>query len=163
MKIIIYTYFMSEGTERLMPWRTLVETCKTINTIKSHKATIVSSSKRKNIIKRKYQSIDIIEIPYGTISFNNFFASFNFDRIFFPVSWRDGLKSIKHLNLISAEKIAYITGGIYSFKSVLSLLYCTNFSVAKPYILELLTPKKLIISKLKKTGFNKIITFASQN
>ena len=59
MKIVIYTYFMHKGTEKLMPWRTLVETCKAINAIDGNLGIIVSSSETDTLIKRQYQSIDI--------------------------------------------------------------------------------------------------------
>ena len=73
MKIVIYTYFMHQGTERLMPWRTLVEVAKTMNNTQGLEATIVSSSNINIAMRREYQSIEIVEIPKGIKSFNSFF------------------------------------------------------------------------------------------
>tara|TARA_B100000963_G_C22620845_1_gene669870 strand:+ start:1566 stop:2726 length:1161 start_codon:yes stop_codon:yes gene_type:complete len=160
MKIAIYTYFMSKGTERLMPWRTLLETCNFVNSIDGFQATIITSSETDKLIKRRYQSIEIIEIPKSKSYFNTFFKDYEYDVIYYPISWRDGLKNLNHLSLLKAEKIAYVTGGVYSFRGVMSLLKATNISTAKPYIFELLTPKFLVTRKLKKVGFKKIITFS---
>lgn len=161
MKIVIYTYFMHKGKERLMPWRTLVEVAKTMNNTQGLEAVIVSSSNTNVEIKREYQSIEVIEIPKGKKSFNNFFTENLFDVIYYPISWRDGLKSMSFLSNLKYNKIAYITGGVYSFKGVMSLFNTVGFSSSKSYFLELFTPKSLITKKLISNGFKKIITFSN--
>ncbi len=161
MKIVIYTYFMHQGTERLMPWRTLVEVAKTMNNTQGLEATIVSSSNINIAMRREYQSIEIVEIPKGIKSFNSFFKENVFDVIYYPISWRDGLKSMSFLNNLKYNKIAYITGGVYNFKGVMSLFNTVGFSVSKSYFLELITPKSLITKKLINNGFKKVITFSN--
>lgn len=161
MKIVIYTFFMSKGTERLMPWRTLIEVAKTLNTFKGNEVKVVSSSRTYKVSNRTYQGIEIIEIPEGKVSFNTFFDNSNYDILYYPVSWRDGLKNLTFLKLIKAQKIAYVTGGVYSLMGVYSLFKTTNINVAKPYILEVLSPKWLITKKLKSCGFSKIISFSN--
>ena len=121
---------------------------------------IVSSSKTDIIFNRTYQDVEIIEIPEGKASFNTFFDNSNFDVLYYPVSWRDGLKNLTFLKSINAQKIAYVTGGIYSFTGVYSLLKTTKLNIAKSYILEVLTPKWLITKKLKSCGFSKIVPFS---
>ena len=151
---------MHHGTERLMPWRTLLEVAKTINRKQGWEAVVVSSSNIYVETKREYQSIEIIEIPKGKTSFNRFFTENIFDVIYYPISWRDGLKSMSFLSNISYTKIAYITGGIYNFKGVMSLMRTVGWAVSKSYVLELITPKWLITNKLIRNGFERIIVFS---
>ena len=152
---------MHKSTERLMPWRTLIEVAKTLNTLGGYDVKIVSKSKTDIIFKRSYQGVEIIEIPDGKASFNTFVKNSNLDILYYPVSWRDGLKNLNFLKSIKAQKIAYVTGGVYSLRNVYCLFKTTNLSIAKPYIFELLTPKWLITKKLKSYGFSKIISFSN--
>lgn len=152
---------MHKGTERLMPWRTLIEVAKTLNTYKGYDVKVVSSSRTDKVFNRTYQGIEIVEIPEGKASFNAFFDNSSFEVLFYPVSWRDGLKNLTYIKSIKVQKIAYITGGVYSFRGVCSLLKTTNINTAKTYILEVLTPKWLIKKKLESCGFSKIISFSN--
>ena len=152
---------MHKGTERLMPWRTLIEVAKTLNDCKEYEVKVVSSSRTDIVFNRTYQGVEIIEIPEGKVSFNTFFDNSNFDVLYYPVSWRDGLKNLIFLKSIKAQKIAYVTGGVYSLRSVFSLFKTTNANTAKSYIFEVLTPKWIITYKLKSCGFSKIISFSN--
>lgn len=152
---------MHVGTERLMPWRTLIEVAKTLNIFNNHLVKIVSSSNTNIVFSRTYQGIEIIEIPEGKASFKAYFNNINYNILYFPVSWRDGLKSLSFLKSIKAKKVAYVTGGVYSFRGVFSLFKTTNFNISKSYILEVLTPKYLITRKLKACGFSKIVSFSA--
>jgi phosphatidyl-myo-inositol dimannoside synthase len=161
MKICLFTHDMDKGRERLMPWITLVEVAKVMNVQEGIEAVILSSSEVKGINKREFQNIPIIEFPKGNISLINHFLESPFDIIYYPVAWRDGFKSIQFLSELKCKKIAYIPGGVYSFTGVSSLLFTAGFSIAKPYILELIIPKYFITKKLLKAGFSKIITFSN--
>jgi glycosyltransferase involved in cell wall biosynthesis len=152
---------MQKGTERLMPWRTLIEVAKTLNTFENYDVKIVSTSKTNIVLNRTYQGIEIVEIPEGESSFNTFMNNSNLDVLYYPVSWRDGLKNLTFLKSIKSRKIAYVTGGVYSFRGVCLLFKTTNFHLAKPYLLEVITPKILITSKLKACGFSKIVSFSN--
>lgn len=160
MKIVIYTYYMHEGTERLMPWRTLIEVAKVSSRNKDINISILSSSEIEKTKERKYQTVDVVEIPKGKKHFLKYCLENEIDVIYYPVSWRDGLKSMKFLDKLKFTKIAYITGGVYPFSGVLSLIRTTSFSISKSYVLECFTPKFFITKKLKKAGFSKIITFS---
>ena len=151
---------MHKGKERLMPWRTLIEVAKTLNAYDGYDVRIVSSSSTDKVINRTYHGIEVVEIPESKRSFKTFIASSNIDVLYFPVSWRDGLKNLTFLKSIKAQKIAYVTGGIYSWRGVYSLFKTTNIKIAKSYIFEILTPKSLITKKLKSFGFSKIISFS---
>lgn len=151
---------MDKGRERLMPWRTLVEVAKVMNMQKGIEAVVLSSSNVSEICEREYQDINIIEIPKGNTALLNYGLNYPFHVIFYPVAWRDGLKSLQFLKGLKCEKIAYMPGGVYSFWGVLALSKIAGFSILKPYILELLTPKHLITKKLIETGFTKNITFS---
>ena len=70
---------MHKGTERLMPWRTLIEVAKTLNSFKVYEVKVVSSSKTDEVFNRTYQGIEIIEIPECKASFNAFFSNSNFE------------------------------------------------------------------------------------
>ena len=161
MKIFIFTHDMDKGRERLKPWRTLTEVAKVMNEQKGMEAVILSSSDVQENNVREFQDISIIEIPKGNASIINYFANNPFDVLFYPIAWRDGLKSIHFLKEFKCSKIAYVPGGVYNFSGVFSLLFTAGFSITKPYILELITPKYLITRKFKKNGFTKIITFSS--
>jgi phosphatidyl-myo-inositol dimannoside synthase len=152
---------MHKGTERLMPWRTLIEVAKTLNTFDGYEVKVVSSSRTDAVLSRPYQGVEIIEIPEGKASFNTFVNNSNFDVLYYPVSWRDGLKNLTFLKSIKSQKIAYVTGGVYSYRGVYSLFKTTNFNIAKSYIFDVLTPKILITIKLKACGFSKIVSFSN--
>lgn len=151
---------MHKGTERLMPWRTLIEVAKTLNTFNGYEVKVVSSSSTGTVFSRIYQGVEIIEIPEGKASFKTYFNNINYNVLYYPVSWRDGLKNLSFFKSIKAKKIAYVTGGVYSLRGVWSLFKTTNINIAKPYIFDVLVPKCLITRKLKACGFSKIVSFS---
>ena len=65
-----------------MPWRTLIEVAKTLNTLDGYDVKIVSKSKTDIIFKRSYQGVEIVEIPDGKVSFNTFVKNSNLDVLY---------------------------------------------------------------------------------
>lgn len=133
MRIFLYTYGLMPGRERLMPWRTVLEAAANIADCVKYVTQIRDASGICND--------DLTEA----------------DVIFFPVTWRMGLKDLGWLRTIKARKIAYVPGGVYSLDGACTLLCADSFRVALPYILEALVPHRLLIHKLKKAGFSAFI------
>lgn len=80
-----------------------------------------------------------------------------FDILIFQVKWRDGVKNLRPLSRLKCNKIAYFDGGVYSLSNVLKLIRGFGLQTSRPYLLESLIPKRLIIRKLKRRGFSQVV------
>lgn len=159
MKICLYTIDMYAGTERLMPWRTLVEVAKYMDKCSGMTVSICSGQDR-DLYDREYDSITVHSIPKGISALTSYLKEKQTNILFYPIAFRDVFKPFKQLKSIKAQKIAYIPGGIYPFNGITALSKETGISSAKPYILEKIIPHSWLIKKLKRIGVSHIITFS---
>lgn len=120
MKVCLYTIDMYAGTERLMPWRTLVEVAKYMR--ECSKITVsVCSGQNKDFRSREYDSVTIHSIKKGIPALVSYLQRNEIDVLFYPVAFRDVFKPLERLQCIKAQKIAYIPGGIYPLNGIIAL------------------------------------------
>lgn len=156
MKILFYTIDMVEGVERLMPWRTISEAAMGVAKAEGYTVAICSAQAGTHQV-RTYMDSTIYEIDYGTDALRNFVEEGKWEVVFYPISWRMGLKNLKDLASIPAKKIAYVPGGLYSLSGCIALWKIGGLKRAFPYLLEELTPHSLLTRKLKAAGFKGFI------
>ena len=145
---------MYAGTERLMPWRTLIEVAKYMSECSDMSVTVCSGQDKK-LGNREYNSVTIHSIKKGIPALVAYLEENKADVLFLPIAFRDVFKPFKQLQNIKAQKIAYIPGGIYPFNGIMALSKEIGISNARPYILEKVIPHSWLI-KIKK---NRSLTY----
>lgn len=159
MIICLYTMDMYAGTERLMPWRTLVEVAKYMNALPGLTA-FICSAQDKDLESRQYDSVTIHSIRKGLSVLAAYQEENAVDVLFLPVAFRDVLKPFEQLRGVKAQKIAYIPGGIYPAKGIKALAKIVSIKNARPYLLEKVIPHSWLMGKLRRAGFTNIISFS---
>lgn len=159
MNICLYTIDMYAGTERLMPWRTLVEVAKYMREDSGLKVSICSGQD-KDFESREYNTVIIRSIPKGIPALVAYLKKNKTDVLFFPIAFRDVFKPYGQLQRIKAQKIAYIPGGIYPLNGVVALSKMIGIKNARPYILEKIVPHSWLMRKMKKIGVSHILSFS---
>ncbi len=153
MKILLYTIEMVKGVERLMPWRTLVEVAKYASEI--HEIIICSAQKPEDV--REYDGVRIYSIDYGAEALRQFVEDGTWDVVYYPITYRQGLKNVRTLSIINARMIAYIPGGLCPLSGSLKLVQMGEVKRALPYLLDTIIPHNWIAKKLQQAGFESII------
>lgn len=153
MKVLIYTIEMVKGVEHLMPWKTLIEVAK--HAPKETEIAICSAQIPEKI--REYDGVKIYSIKNGIDALRKFVLDGGWDVIYYPVTYRQGLKNMNGLASINAKKIAYIPGGLCPLYGSVKLVLMGESKRALPYILDTITPHDFIAKKLQKAGFESII------
>ena len=135
MSILLYTIEMVKGVERLMPWRTLVEVAR----YASSDIQIAICSAQKPEPERVYQGVKIYSIDYGTAALAKFVETGGWDVVYYPITYRQGLKNMSELSAINARKIAYVPGGLCPLSGSLKLMQMGKAKRALPYLLHTIT------------------------
>lgn len=159
MRIAFHTYDLFPGRERLMPWRTIIEVAKYL-IASDYDVDIVSTSTNGTGNSYNYQGVNIKNINAGYPSLVECIQTNDYNVVFLPFTWRDGLKDLSALSKLKCRKFAYFPGGVYHFKNVLSLLFKGGFSIAKPYLLERFSSKKLLLKKMKSIGVEHVVVLS---
>ena len=155
--IAIYTYDLFPGREYLMPWRTILEVASVFKT-KSYKVIIINACHDMTYCKSyDWHGIYIKSLEIGYDKLADVINELNIELVFIPFTWRDGLKSMSIIGRISCKKIAYLPGGVYDCHSANLLRKFSSFSVAKPYFLESIIPKRLLAINLANHGISHTI------
>lgn len=155
--IAIYTYDLFPGREYLMPWRTILEVAKVFKA-DGYKVIILNACHDLIYCKSyEWHSIYIKSLEIGYDKLANVIIENNIEVIFIPFTWREGLKNISIIGRIRCKKIAYLPGGIYNFRSANFLRKNSSLSIAKPYFLESIIPRKLLAINLIKNGISHTI------
>ena len=157
MKVAIYTVDLFPGRERLMPWRTFIELSEYLINKKAFEVEIISVIKEKAIDSYKIGSVPVKAIENNKDVIITYLNANKFDCLLYQLKWRDGLKDIYYLKKINCKKIAYFDGGVYSVKNTFKLLQSAGLRIAKPYLLESLVPKKMLIRCMQSIGFTNTI------
>lgn len=144
---------MVKGVERLMPWRTLLEVAKHA----SREIEIAICSAQTPEEMREYDGVRIFSIDYGTEALCQFVDDGGWDVVYYPITYRQGLKNMDKLTSIKARKIAYIPGGMCPLTGSLKLIQMGEAKRAIPYLLDTVLPHRLIAKKLQIIGFEGII------
>lgn len=153
MKVLLYTIEMVKGVERLMPWRTLIEVAK----LASMEIEIAICSAQVPEEVREYEGVKIYSIDYGIVAFRQFVIDGGWDVVYYPITYRQGLKNMSGLTTIPARKIAYIPGGLCPLSGSMKLIQMGEVKRALPYLLDTVTPHNLIAKKLLDAGFESIV------
>lgn len=156
MKIALHTVDMFLGRERLMPFRTILEVAKIMSTYGWEVDIINSSVSEHNAKDFKIQNINIIQCPRNFYELSIWVNKREYDVFIFAATIREGLRNLKVFQNMRCRKIAYIPSGITPKCNAFELLWHYGL-IAKAWILESITPKRLITYKLKKAGFTDII------
>lgn len=155
--IAFYTYDLFPGREYLMPWRTILEVAKVI-TADGYQVIILNACHDIACCKSyEWHGVYINPIEIGYENLANMVKDSNIEVLFIPFTWREGLKDMSILGQIPCKKIAYLPGGIYDFRSANLLRQNSSLSIAKPYILESIIPKRFLARNLTKYGISHTI------
>lgn len=138
-----------------MPWRTLIEVSRRMNANEKYEAAICSAQVPEGI--RHYEGLTIYTIDPSHESLLDFVKNGNWEVVFYPVSYRQGLRSMSYLADIPAKVIAYIPGSINPFSGELKLIKDGFYSIVKPYLLDTLIPHRWLAKRLHKAGVDKIV------
>ena len=155
MKVLFYTYGMVPGTERLMPWRTLVEVARWMNTSGRHEAAICSVQPLDSL--RVYEGVAVYSVESGFEPLRRLVEQGHWNSIFYPVTYRQGLRSLDGLSQIPAEIIAYIPGGLSPMSGTFELIKQGYWNLSKPYLFDVLIPHKWLIKRLHQAGIIKMV------
>lgn len=139
-----------------MPWRTLLETGAFLIS-RGVSVEIISIAKEKKITDYDFNNVHIKAMPDNPGAVVSYVNENKFDVFLLQAKWRDGLRNLRLLQEIRCRKMAYFDGGVYHLRNAMALLSTAGFRIARPYLLEALTPKSLIINKLKKYGFTDLV------
>lgn len=164
MKIAFTTVDLYKGREFLMPWRTVIEIVKGMreNGLDADVVTLpVSTSFDENVnsnIPLNIQGLLIKKAPREFGLFCRFIEKEGYDVVIYPTPWREALKKeFKVFAGLNCRKIAYFPGGVYDWINNMSLLKWGGWNVAKPYIIDTLTPYKNFTTLIKKCGFETVV------
>lgn len=153
MRILLYTIEMIKGVERLMPWRTLVEVSRYAP--KDYEIAICSAQKPEGV--REYEGVRIYTIDYGISALRQFVEEGGWNILYYPITYRQGLKDMSELSTIPVKKIAYVPGGLCPLSGSLKLIQMGEIKRALPYLLDTITPHGLVANKLQNAGFESIV------
>lgn len=156
MRIGLVTVDLLPGRERLMPWRTLIEIAR-FSMLNGHVAEIIPLSVQKEIKDYEYDNIIIKSAPRDFSKFCIFANNEKFDVIVYPTPWREGLKNLSAFKNLNGKKVAYFPGGSYRIENIISLWKNVGFNIAKPYLIDWLTPYSKLMGKLQDLGFSSVI------
>lgn len=155
MKVLFYTFGMVAGTEHLMPWRTLVEVARHMNSTGQFQAAICSAQSPGP--PRDYNGVPIINIEPSKSSLRTEVKNGGWEVLYYPVTYRQGLKSQAELATIPAMVIAYIPGGLCPLSGSLQLGLTGHVGIAKPYLMDTIIPHGILARKLHEAGVDRII------
>lgn len=164
MKIAFTTVDLYKGREFLMPWRTVIEIVKGMRENGLYADVVnlpVSSSFDENT--DSYNSLNIQGLlikkaPRDFGLFCRFIEKEGYDVVIYPTPWREALKKdFKAFASLKCRKIAYFPGGVYDWTNNLSLLKYGGWNVAKPYVIDTLTPYKKFVGLMKQCGFEAVV------
>lgn len=148
---------MVRGVERLMPWRTLVEVAKYSSMALTASPTVVICSAQQPEEVREYDGVKIYSIDYGTDALRKFVEEGGWDVVYYPITYRQGLKNMSQLSAIKARMIAYVPGGLCPLSGSMALVKMGAAKRALPYLLDTITPHSWIAKRLQKVGFEAIV------
>lgn len=157
MRVAFYTYDLCVGREYLMPWRTILEVAKVMKQ-SNHEPVLLNACYDENIRNDyEWQGVKVKALKTGFEVLCYELTKLQVDVVYVPFTWRDGLKNLSIFNSLNCQKIAYMTGGVYDIKGAWELLKAGGKTLAKPYIIESLMPKRIFGKALKAAGFSQVI------
>lgn len=159
MNCLFYTNDLSENVKRLMPWRFVLEVANKFSHAR-HNVFVVSGASADSISELSNNK-QFIVIEKNIHTLHKFVVSKKIDVIFYPIASRDAFRSLGQLKRFSTIKIGYVTGGVYSLSGVFTFLFSGRFNTAVKYLVEFLTPQRLLVRKLREANFYSLLTFSN--
>lgn len=162
MKIAFTTVDLYPGREWLMPWRTVIEVCMRMR-VRGIDAQVINVPVAAPADNYTFdypdgESIDIKSAPRDFSIFGRMMESDGYDMVIYPTPWREALKgNFKAMAGMKCRKIAYIPGGVYSVCDCLTLARWSGISIAKPYLIDALTPDRRVAKILNNCGFETVV------
>lgn len=157
MKIAFTTVDLYKGREFLMPWRTVIEVVRGMRGrgIDADVVTVPVSGAQEGY---EFNGVEIKTAPRDFVEFSKFVDRNGYDVVIYPTPWREALKgSFKAFGAIKARKIAYFPGGVYSWRNNLALWRWGGLNIAKPYMIDTLTPYGHFVKVMKNCGFEAVV------
>lgn len=156
MKIALATVDLLKGRERLMPWRTVIEVAKYAQEA-GHEVVVLTLPVAADNVEYIYDGVPVRVAPRNFPEFRDYINREVFDVLYYPTPWREGLKDLSAFASITCRKIAYFPGGSVRLGNVMALYRNAGLRMAKPYLIDWLTPYSRTMAKLKDVGFSTVI------
>ncbi len=156
MKVALSTVDLFPGRERLMPWRTMIEVAKYLKDV-GHEVILLSAIVQKDVHEYIFEDVQITPINRDTFLLCKYIREKEIEVLVYPTPWREGFKKFSDFEGLACKKIAYIPGGVYAFKNIISLISNVGIKTTIPYLLDCIIPRRTLINKLKNSGFSTII------
>lgn len=156
MKIALTTVDLVQGRERLMPWRTVIEVAKYANA-HGQETEVLTLPVQKDNVNYEFEGVKVKSAPRDFHEFANYVKVRGYDVVAYPTPWREGLKNLSAFKEIGCKKVAYFPGGSYRLENIKALWKHVGWQTAKPYLLDWLTPYRLLMGKLKNVGFDCVV------
>ena len=162
MKIAFTTVDLYSGREWLMPWRTVIEVCMRMR-VRGIDAQVINVPVAAPADDYTFyypdgESIDIKSAPRDFSAFGRRMESEGYDMVIYPTPGREALKGgFKAMAGMKCKKIAYIPGGVYRICDCLTLARWSGISIAKPYLIDALTPDRRVAKILNNCGFETVV------
>lgn len=162
MKLAFTTVDLYPGREWLMPWRTVIEVCMRMRArgidAQVINVPVAAPADDYTFYYPDGESIDIKSAPRDFSAFGRMMESEGYDMVIYPTPWREALKGgFKAMAGMKCKKIAYIPGGVYSVSDCITLARWSGISVAKPYLIDALTPDRKLAGMLNDCGFESVV------
>lgn len=167
MKIAFVTVDLFKGREFLMPWRTVMEVVRGMRLcgIDADVVTIpvmsCASTCEESLLGKSQETIlglRIKKAPRNFAAFCQYVEKEGYDVVIYPTPWREALKKdFKAFADLKCKKIAYFPGGVYSWYNNFSLWQWGGLNVAKPYMIDTLTPYKRFTKLMHECGFDAVV------
>ena len=156
MKIALVTVDLVQGRERLMPWRTVIEVAKYAND-HGQEADVLTLPVQKDNVNYTFEGVNVKSAPRNFHDFAKYVNDNGYEAVAYPTPWREGLKDLSAFKEINCRKIAYFPGGSYRMENIKALWQHVGWQSAKPYLIDWLTPYRLLMGKLRKVGFEEVV------
>lgn len=164
MKIAFTTVDLFRGREFLMPWRTVMEVVKRMRSagmeadVVSVPVSVAEGEVLSADMPLVIQGLTVKQAPRDFGQFCKFVEKEGYDVVIYPTPWREALKGgFRAFADLKCRKIAYFPGGVYAWKNNLALWRWGGLSVAKPYMIDTMTPYRRFAGLMHSCGFASVV------
>ena len=156
MKVGLHTVDLFPGRERLMPFRTVLEVARVMRAHGWQADVLNSSVSERGASDFEWHGVSVVQCPRGFDELSRWVDARGYDAFFFAATIREGLRSLGALGGMKCRKVAYVPSGITPKWNALQLALRYG-PMAKAWLLEAFTPKRLVAAKLRRAGFEGVI------
>ncbi len=155
-RIAIVTYELLPERERLMPWRTVCEVVRGMRR-RGYDARLISINRD---IDQSYDSKDYdFPVCYcpSIDDCRSGVGDFLPDLVYWPITWRDGMKLNSHWHDWDCPTIVYHGGSCYSILHVLATMRHMPSLRLKNLVIEAFIPKGCLVRQLQKRRVSGVV------